>query len=248
MVVYSSDQRFYLGDHGWFDKRFMCEESFRMQLMVRWPGVVGPGSVSSELVQNLDFVETFLEIAGVEVPGDMQGLSLVLLLDGQTLSEWRKSLYYHYYEFYADRRAAHEARRHYGVRTGRYALIHFYNLDEWELYDNQKDPRQTKSVYAAPPICRRGRGADARSEPAARALQSPRVLPLLDRFRRQSGPQRYSHNNWSRNVLYVSFSGSASDSLTSITAINSSSESTTSTIEKVEREMDALRAAIRHYG
>lgn len=148
VVVYSSDQGFYLGDHGWFDKRFMYEESYRQPLMVRWPGVIKPGSVSDELVSNLDFAETFLDIAGVKVPGDMQGASFVPILKGKTPEDWRKSLYYHYYEFYGNRRAAHMVRRHYGVRTKRYKLIHFYNLDEWELYDLEKDPREMNSVYA----------------------------------------------------------------------------------------------------
>ena len=150
VVIYSSDQGFYLGDHGWFDKRFMYEESFRMPLMVRWPGVTAPGSVDSHLVQNLDFAETFLDIAGATIPDDMQGVSLLPLLKGQKPADWRKSLYYHYYEFYEDRRAAHMVRRHYGVRTPRYTLIHFYNIDEWELYDLEKDPRQMRSVADDP--------------------------------------------------------------------------------------------------
>lgn len=150
IVVYSSDQGFYLGDHGWFDKRFMYEESYRMPLMVRWPGTVKPGSVNEDLVSNLDFAETFLDVADVEIPQDMQGLSLKPLLQGQTPADWRKSLYYHYYEFLGNRRTAHMVRRHYGVRTDRYKLIHFYNLDEWELYDLQKDPREMHSVYDDP--------------------------------------------------------------------------------------------------
>lgn len=149
IVIYSSDQGFYLGDHGWFDKRFMYEESYRQPLLVKWPGVVEPNSVNHDLVSNLDFAETFLEIAGVPVPEDMQGRSLVPLLRGETPEDWRKSHYYHYYEFEADRRAAHMVRRHYGVRTPRYKLIHFYNLDEWELYDLEKDPREMNNVYGS---------------------------------------------------------------------------------------------------
>ncbi len=149
IVIYSSDQGFYLGDHGWFDKRFMYEESFRMPFMVRWPGVIKPGSVNNELVSNLDFAETFLDIAGAKIPDDMQGVSLVPLFKGQA-NDWRKSLYYHYYEFYNDRRSAHMVRRHNGVRTKRYKLIDFYNLGEWELYDLKKDPHEMKSVYADP--------------------------------------------------------------------------------------------------
>lgn len=147
IVIYSSDQGFYLGDHGWFDKRFMYEESYRQPFIVRWPGVVKPGSVTDELVSNLDFAETFLDICGVKIPGDMQGVSVVPVLKGKTPKDWRKSLYYHYYEFYGNRRSAHMVRRHYGVRTKRYKLIHFYNLDEWELYDLEKDPREMNSVY-----------------------------------------------------------------------------------------------------
>ena len=147
VVIYTSDQGFYLGDHGWFDKRFMYEESYRMPLLVRWPGVTEPGSVNSDLVSNVDFAETFLGIAGVEIPGDMQGASLVPLLKGETPDEWRKSHYYQYYEFFNNRRAAHMVRRHYGVRTARYKLIHFYNIDEWELYDLENDPREMRNLY-----------------------------------------------------------------------------------------------------
>lgn len=149
VVMYSSDQGFYLGDHGWFDKRFMYEESYRMPLLARWPGVIKPGSVNTDLVSNLDFAETFLNIAGAPIPSDMQGVSLVPLFKGDE-TEWRKSLYYHYYEFYNNRRSAHMVRRHNGVRTQRYKLIHFYNLGEWELYDLEKDPREMKSVYDDP--------------------------------------------------------------------------------------------------
>jgi arylsulfatase A-like enzyme len=150
IVIYSSDQGFYLGDHGWFDKRFMYEESYRMPLLVRWPGVVKPGSTNSDLVSNLDFAETFLNIAGVKIPTDMQGESLVPLFHGKNPDNWRKSLYYHYYEFFEKRSAAHKVRRHNGVRTAQYKLIHFYNLEEWELYDLKKDPREMKSVYSDP--------------------------------------------------------------------------------------------------
>ncbi|QDU11632.1 sulfatase [Gimesia aquarii] len=149
VVIYSSDQGFYLGDHGWFDKRFMYEESYRMPFVARWPGVIKPGSVNNDLVSNLDFAETFLDIAGAKIPKDMQGVSLVPLFKGNEVA-WRESLYYHYYEFYNDRRSAHMVRRHNGVRTKRYKLIDFYNLGEWELYDLKKDPREMKSVYHDP--------------------------------------------------------------------------------------------------
>ena len=143
VVIYSSDQGFYLGDHGWFDKRFMYEESYRMPLLVRWPGHIKPGSTNSNLVSNLDFAETFLDLAGADIPADMQGRSLVPLFAGKRPSDWRSALYYHYYEY----PGAHSVRRHFGVRSDRHKLIYFYNLDEWELYDLQNDPREMKSVY-----------------------------------------------------------------------------------------------------
>jgi arylsulfatase A-like enzyme len=146
VVVYSSDQGFYLGEHGWFDKRFMYEESYRMPLLVRWPGVTAPGSACDSLVSNLDFAETFLELAGLTVPPDMQGQSLVRLLRGQSPGNWRNSLYYHYYEY----PAVHMVNKHEGVRTARYKLINFYELGEWELYDLQQDPHEMHSVYADP--------------------------------------------------------------------------------------------------
>ncbi len=146
VVIYSSDQGFYLGDHGWFDKRWMYEESLRMPFMVRWPGVIEPGSTNDDLVQNLDFAETFLDIAGSNIPKEMQGQSLVPLMKGQTPGEWRDSIYYHYYEF----PGAHSVRRHYGVRTKRYKLIYYYNIDEWELFDLQRDPEELNSVYDNP--------------------------------------------------------------------------------------------------
>jgi arylsulfatase A-like enzyme len=148
VVIYSSDQGFYLGEHGWFDKRFMYEESLRMPLLIRWPGVTQPGTVSDALVSNLDFAETFLQIAGLSVPADMQGQSLVPVLkeNGATPADWRKSLYYHYYEY----PAVHMVNKHEGVRTSRYKLINFYELGEWELYDLEKDPHEMHSVYADP--------------------------------------------------------------------------------------------------
>lgn len=146
VVVYSSDQGFYLGEHGWFDKRWMYEESLVMPLIVRWPGVVKPGSQSTDLVQNLDFAETFLEMAGVPIPADMQGSSLVPVLQGRTPPDWRRSIYYHYYEF----PGWHDVRRHCGVRTDRYKLIHYYDIDEWELFDLQLDPHELRSAYTNP--------------------------------------------------------------------------------------------------
>lgn len=143
IVIYSSDQGWYLGEHGWFDKRWMYEESFRTPLMVRWPGKVKPGSVSDAMVMNLDFPELFLEVAGAAVPDDMQGRSFKQVLMGETPADWRKSVYYHYYEF----PGAHSVAKHYGVRTERHKLIHYYELDEWELFDLEKDPNELRSVY-----------------------------------------------------------------------------------------------------
>ncbi|MEJ2704468.1 MAG: DUF4976 domain-containing protein, partial [Sedimentisphaerales bacterium] len=147
VVVYTSDQGFFLGDHGWFDKRFMYEESLRMPLLVRYPKEIKPGSVSDDIVLNLDFGPTFLDYAGVPVPEDMQGESMRQVLAGKTPANWRTSMYYHYYEY----PAVHSVKRHYGVRTKRYKLIHFYyDIDEWELYDLQKDPKEMKNVLNDP--------------------------------------------------------------------------------------------------
>jgi arylsulfatase A-like enzyme len=146
VVIYSSDQGWYLGEHGWYDKRWMYEESFRTPLIVRWPGVTPPGSQNSQLVQNLDYAQTFLDICGVSSPQDMQGASMVPILKGKKPKDWRKSLYYHYYEY----PGAHDVRRHYGVRTDRYKLIHFYNIGGWELYDLEKDPHELNSLYGEP--------------------------------------------------------------------------------------------------
>ena len=133
IVIYCSDQGFYLGEHGWFDKRWMYDESLRTPLLFRWPGVTRAGSYTERIVSPIDLAATFLEAAGAEVPSDMQGRSLVPLLNGKTPEDWRKSFYYHYYEY----PSWHFVRRHYGVTDGRFKLIHFYEeeVDEWELYD-----------------------------------------------------------------------------------------------------------------
>ena len=146
IVVYTSDQGFYLGDHGWFDKRWMYEESLRTPLIVRWPGVVAPGSENNDLVQNLDFAETFLDVAGVSIPDVMQGRSLRPLLEGTTPTDWRDAIYYQYFEY----PGWHMVRRHYGVRTLRHKLIYYYEIDEWELFDLEADPRELHSVYDDP--------------------------------------------------------------------------------------------------
>ena len=145
LVVYCSDQGFYLGEHGWFDKRWMYEESLRTPLLARWPGHIEAGSLCNAIVSPLDFAETFLELAGAEVPADMQGSSLLPLFNGETPSDWRKTFYYHYYEH----PGWHWVRRHYGVTDGRFKLIHFYepDVDYWELYDLQLDKNELQNVY-----------------------------------------------------------------------------------------------------
>ena len=147
IVVYTSDQGFYLGEHGWFDKRFIYNESFKTPLLVRWPGKTKPGSVCTKMVQNLDFAQTFLEAAGIQPPSDMQGESLIPLLEGDT-SRWdRDAVYYHYYEY----PAVHMVKRHYGIVTQEYKLVHFYyDIDQWELYDRKKDPMEMNNVYDDP--------------------------------------------------------------------------------------------------
>ncbi|MCU0857829.1 MAG: sulfatase [Pontiellaceae bacterium] len=151
VVIYSSDQGFYNGEHGWFDKRFMYEESFRTPLIVRWPGVTQPGSVNTDLVQNIDFAETFLDLADAPIPDDMQGKSLVPLLKGETPDDWRQSLYYHFYEY----PGIHSVRRHEGVATKECKLIRFYGKDvpdgeEWEFYDLKNDPSEMNNGYSQP--------------------------------------------------------------------------------------------------
>ena len=146
IVVYTSDQGFYLGEHGWFDKRFIYDESFKTPLLVRWPGVTEPGTVNTQMVQNLDFAQTFLDAAGLQQPEDMQGESLVPLFRGET-ENFREAVYYHYYEY----PAVHMVKRHYGIVTEDYKLAHFYyDVDEWELYDRKKDPMELANVYDDP--------------------------------------------------------------------------------------------------
>jgi arylsulfatase A-like enzyme len=147
IVIYCSDQGFYLGEHGWFDKRFMYEESLRTPLVLRWPGVVQPGRVEERIVSNVDFAETFLEAAGVEIPPDMQGRSLAPLLRGESPGDWRESFYYHYYEG-EDRE--HHVAKHEGVTNGRAKLIHFYTIGEWELFDLASDPHELANLYGQP--------------------------------------------------------------------------------------------------
>ena len=147
LVVYTSDQGFYMGEHGWFDKRFMYEESMRTPLIMRLPKGYDRRGDITEMVQNIDYAPTFLEIAGANIPDDIQGESLLPLLKGEKPADWRKSLYYHFYEYPAE----HSVKRHYGVRTERYKLIHFYNdIDTWELYDLAEDPMEMHNLIDVP--------------------------------------------------------------------------------------------------
>ncbi|MGI9530044.1 sulfatase family protein [Lutimonas sp.] len=147
IVIYTSDQGFYLGEHGWFDKRFVYDESFKTPLLIRWPHQIKAGTTNDEMVQNLDFAQTFLEAAGITAPEDMQGESLIPLLKGDTASWSREAVYYHYYEY----PSVHMVKRHYAIVTKEFKLIHFYyDVDEWELYDRLKDPQEMNNVYNDP--------------------------------------------------------------------------------------------------
>jgi len=174
LVVYSSDQGFFLGEHGFFDKRWMYEPSFHTPLLVRWPGVIAAGSINRDLVSLIDLPETFLHAAGVAVPEDMQGRSLVPLLQGRRPSDWRQSLYYHYYEH----PGWHYVRRHYGVTDGRYKLMHFYepDVDEWELYDTEGDPQELHNRANDPAL----REVRARLEAELARLRRELQVPPTD--------------------------------------------------------------------
>ena len=146
IVVYTSDQGFYLGEHGWFDKRFMYEESFRTPMLMRFPKEIKGGTTVDQLIQNLDFAPTFLDYAGVHIPEDIQGESFRNIVNGKT-EDWRDAIYYTYYEYPGE----HNVQRHHGIRTHKYKLIHFYyDSDTWELYDLEKDPSEMKNVYDDP--------------------------------------------------------------------------------------------------
>ncbi len=150
IVIYSSDQGFFLGDHGWYDKRWMYEESLRTPLIIHWPGVTQPGSTTDQLVQNIDMAPTFIEMAGAKAEPTMHGLSLVPILKGEQPEKWRDAIYYHYHMKEPDGRTSHIVAKHYGVRTARYKLMYFYELDAWECYDLQTDPREMNNIYDNP--------------------------------------------------------------------------------------------------
>jgi len=146
IVIYTSDQGFYLGEHGWFDKRWMYEESFRMPFMISYPKRIEPRTVNSNLLLNIDFAPTMLELAGISIPEDIQGTSFVSQLDMDP-KDVRDAVYYHYYEY----PKWHKVQPHYGIRTNRFKLIHFYySMDEWELYDLDKDPNEMNNLYNNP--------------------------------------------------------------------------------------------------
>ncbi len=144
IIVYTSDQGFFLGEHGWYDKRWMYEESFSTPLVMRYPDKINPNSVSDDFVMNIDYAPTFLDYAGVEIPSDIHGESLRNIVEGKEVSGWRKSMYYHYYEYPY---GWHSVNQHYGVRKGNYKLIYFYKIDLWELYDLDSDPKEMNNIY-----------------------------------------------------------------------------------------------------
>lgn len=170
IVVYSSDQGFYLGEHGWFDKRWMYEESLRMPLLMRWPGHIPPATRVTAMVQNIDHAPTLLQAAGVDIPVSMQGMSLLPLARGEADALSRDAIYYHYYEY-----GEHKVPSHYGVRTDRFKLIYFDDRNEWELYDLQTDPQEMKSVYGDPGYAR------------VRTRLTTRLRELRDQYKDDTG-------------------------------------------------------------
>jgi arylsulfatase A-like enzyme len=145
IVVYTSDQGFFLGEHNFYDKRFMYEESLRMPFLIRWPQRIRPGSVNREMILNVDFAPTFLQAAGLKVPADMQGRGFLSMLEGRKAPQWRQAIYYRYYH-----PGHHNVAAHYGIRTREHKLIYFHKLDQWELYDLRKDPREKRNEFANP--------------------------------------------------------------------------------------------------
>ncbi len=179
VVIYSSDQGFYLGEHGWYDKRFMYEQSLRTPLLVRWPGAAPSGAVVDHIVSNLDFAPTFLELGGVDAPDEMQGASLVPLIKGEEPAEpWREDFYYHYYE---GPPGGHNVCEHYGVTNGRYKLIHYYKIDEWELFDLEKDPDEMQSVYESAEYAAVLQEMEGRLKALRKGLEVPDLDPVFER-------------------------------------------------------------------
>ncbi len=143
IVVFTGDHGFFLGEHGWFDKRFMYEESLRVPWLIRYPGVVKPGSVTDSWVVSIDNAPTILDMAHIKIPDDMQGKSLMPIFEGHVPTDWQKSMYYHYYEF----APPHWVLPNYGIRTERYKLIYYYTINEWELFDLKNDPGEMESLF-----------------------------------------------------------------------------------------------------
>jgi len=175
IVVCTSDQGFYLGEHGWFDKRWIFEESLRSPMLVRWPGKTKPGSVSKAIVSLLDVAETFLDAAGQPIPQEMQGRSLVPILKGEQPDNWRESFYYHYYEY----PVPHRVRPHYGVVTDQFKLVHYYNtdVDEWELLDRERDPLEVKNFYKDPAYAATVKRLHAELERLRKEVKEPDTTP-----------------------------------------------------------------------
>ena len=147
VVIYTSDQGFYLGDHGWFDKRFMYEPSLRMPFVMRHPKISNASGENKDIITNIDFAPTILDIAGVDIPEEIQGKSFLSNISNEQSDEWRQSMYYHYYEY----PFWHRVQPHYGIRGERYKLIHFYyNVDQWEFYDLQEDPDEMNNLIDVP--------------------------------------------------------------------------------------------------
>lgn len=173
IVVYTSDQGFYLGEHGWFDKRFMYEESLRTPLVMQYPGHIAPGTRVEAPVQNVDYAPTFLDYAGVAAPETIQGRSLREVADGDAPADWREDIYYHYYEY----PGFHSVRAHYGVRTDRYKLIRFYgDINQWEFYDLETDPTEMHN-----------RIDDPRAQPIVAELKA-KLEALRAQYKDSSGP------------------------------------------------------------
>ena len=188
LVVYASDQGFFLGEHGWFDKRWIYEESLRTPMLARWPGVIAPGQSIAALTSIIDLPETFLDVAGLPIPDDMQGASLMPLLRGETPEDWRTSFYYHYYEF----PGAHSVRRHYGVVTDRYKLFHFYEpeMNYWTLIDGESDPHELTNVYDDPRYAETRRTLHAELTRLRSDLQVPEQDPAASLGPRNQGARR----------------------------------------------------------
>jgi arylsulfatase A-like enzyme len=188
IVIYASDQGFYLGEHGWFDKRWIFEESLRTPFIMKVPGVTKPGSVCDKIVSTVDFAETFLDAAGLPIPKDMQGASLMPLAKGETPPDWRKSFYYHYYEH----PGSHSVARHYGVVTDRYKLVKFYQPanNYWELFDLKTDPQELKSVYGKPDYAMIQKELESELTRLRRDLQVPDPDPPESATGKNAAPKK----------------------------------------------------------